>query len=120
MKERDTKQDSNLISSDRVEGTTLFGDDGKEIGTVRKMMIDKKSGQVRHVIVGYGGLFGMGEDHYPMPWHALEYDENKGGYVSKIARDRVDPKKAPSFKRDQEPRWDSAYDREVTLYYFPA
>jgi len=113
-------KDSRLISSDRVEGTEIFDRDGQKVGTVRKMMIDKQSGQVRNVIIGYGGLFGMGEDFYPMPWKALEYNEDKNGYVLGIDRDRLDPEKAPRFKSDQQPNWDDQYEREVTLYYFPA
>lgn len=30
-------------------------------------MIGKTDGQVRYVM-GFGGLFGMGEDNYPLPW----------------------------------------------------
>jgi hypothetical protein len=82
-------------------------------------MIDPASGRVRHVVVGYGGLFGMGEDHYPMPFETLNFDKDKGGYVLNVDRDRINAEKAPSYAVDQQPRWDDKYEREVRLWYFP-
>jgi hypothetical protein len=62
----------------------------------------------------------MGEDHYPMPWDSLTYDEDKDGYVLSVDRDRINAEKAPSYASDQEPRFDDSYDREIRLWYFPA
>ena len=114
------RKDPCLIASDRIEGTEIFDRDGGKLGTVRKLMIDKKSGEVRNVVVGYGGLFGMGEEHYPMPWKALAYDSGKDGYVINFDRNKLDRDKAPSFRGDKEPEWNEDYERQVTLYYFPA
>ena len=35
-----------LIESDRVEGTAVYGADNSHIGTIKRLMIDKMSGQV--------------------------------------------------------------------------
>ena len=37
-----------LISSRRVEGTNVFDADGKKLGTVHSVMINKRSGQVAY------------------------------------------------------------------------
>ena len=108
-----------LISSDKIDGTTVFDAAGEKLGTIRELMIDKQSGEVCNVIVGYGGLFGMGEDNYPMPWKALRFDPDKDGYVLQVGRDKLDPKKAPRFSRDNEPKWDATYERQVSTYYYP-
>lgn len=109
----------NLISSDRVEGTALYARDGEKLGTVREIMIDRKSGQVSHAIVGYGGILGMGEDHYPVPWDALEYSEQQEGYVLPFNKDRLDKEKAPRYSSKDQPNFDQNYQEEVWLYYFP-
>ena len=108
-----------LISSDKVDGTTVFANNGQKLGTVRKLMIDKQSGEVCNVVVGYGGLFGMGEDYYPMPWKALRYDTDKDGYVIQVDKSKLDPDKAPRFPRAKEPHWDATYQREISTYYYP-
>ena len=110
----------NLIAADKVEGTDLFASNGDKLGTVRKVMIDKQSGTVSHALVGYGGLLGMGEDFYPVPWDALDYDKRKGGYVcSGIDQTRIKQGDAPRFQRNQEPDWNENYQRTIRAYYFP-
>ena len=105
----------NLIAADKVEGTDLFASNGDKLGTVRKVMIDKQSGTVSHALVGYGGLLGMGEDFYPVPWDALDYDTERGGYVVNIDKDKL--KEAPSHTQDQRPSYDRNYGQTVYSYY---
>ena len=39
-----------LIESDRVEGTTVYDPSGNNLGSVKRLMIDKKSGRVAYVV----------------------------------------------------------------------
>ena len=107
-----------LIASDKVEGTNVFDSKGEKLGTVRKVMIGKRDGRVHHVVMGFGGLFGMGEDNYPLPWDALDYDTELDGYKMKsLSKDDLDKDKAPSYGRNEEPNWSDDYDRTIRLYY---
>ena len=116
---REIQKNDRLIASDRVEGTEVYDREGNKLGTVRKMMIEKRSGTVRHVIVGYGGFMGVGEDNFPLPWDTLEYDEKCDGYVSRIDKDRMRSDDAPRYGKNDEPEWDEGYQRRITTYYFP-
>lgn len=108
-----------MIASDKVEGTAIFDSKGEKLGTVRKVMIGKYDGQVRYVVMGFGGLFGMGEDNYPLPWDSLDYDTTLGGYKMKtLTKDHLEKDKAPSYGRSEEPNWSDDYDRSIRLYYF--
>ena len=40
-----------LIESDRVEGTTVFDAQGSNIGSIKRIMIDKISGQVAYAVM---------------------------------------------------------------------
>lgn len=117
----DRNETHQLIASDKVEGTTVFDSKGEKLGTVRKVMIGKRDGKVRYAVMGFGGLFGMGEDNYPLPWDSLDYDTRLDGYKMKsLSKNDLDKDKAPSFGRNEEPNWSGDYDREIRLYYFPA
>jgi sporulation protein YlmC with PRC-barrel domain len=111
--ERDETLD--MISSEKVDGTAVYGRDGEKIGSVHHVMIGKRDGRVRHAVVSYGGFLGMGEDYFPLPWNELTYDESLGGY--RVSRDADQLKNAPRYRRGEEPRWDRSYDAEVTGYY---
>lgn len=114
----DKNETHQLIASDKVEGTSVFDSKGEKLGTVRKVMVGKIDGKVRYVVMGFGGMFGMGEDNYPLPWDALDYDTSLGGYkLTNLSKGDLDKDKAPSYGRTEEPNWSEDYDRRIRLYY---
>jgi PRC-barrel domain len=70
-----------LIASNKVEGTAVYNQEGERIGTLHHFMVGKHSGQVAYAVMSFGGLLGLGENYYPLPWNELTYDTNRGGYV---------------------------------------
>ena len=42
-----------LIGSDKVEGTAVYGSDEKRIGSIDRVMIDKKSGKVAYAVLSW-------------------------------------------------------------------
>ncbi|AJP71256.1 PRC-barrel domain-containing protein [Sphingomonas hengshuiensis] len=111
----DRNETRETISSEKVDGTAVYGRDGEQIGSVHHLMIGKRDGKVRHAVVSYGGFLGMGEDYFPLPWNELTYDESRGGYV--VNRDVAQLKEGPRYRRDEEPSWDRAYESQLTGYY---
>ena len=102
-----------LIESDRVEGTSVYGADGTHIGSIQRLMIEKRSGQVAYAVMTFGGFLGIGEDSYTIPWAKLDYDTELGGYRTELSADQL--KGAPTFGRDDDTSW-SDRDRERTLH----
>src|SRR3979490_1160481 len=76
------RETGNLIGSDKVEGTAVYGADNQKIGSIQRVMIDKTSGKVSYAVLGFGGFLGIGNDHYPLPWQSLKYGTRLGGYVT--------------------------------------
>lgn len=54
MEDRET---FNLIGSDNVEGTNVYGPDGQKVGYLARVMIDKVSGKVSYAVLSFGDLF---------------------------------------------------------------
>lgn len=63
-----------LISSDRVETALVYGLGDEKIGTIERLMLEKKSGTVAYAVVRCGGLLKGEVHHYPVPWDSLKYD----------------------------------------------
>jgi hypothetical protein len=104
-----------LIASNRVEGTAVYNREGEKLGRIENFMVDKRTGQAEYAVMSFGGLFGLGDDHYPLPWAALDYDPERGGYVVDLDKERL--KSGPSFRAGEEPEFDQDYDRQVYDYY---
>jgi sporulation protein YlmC with PRC-barrel domain len=102
-----------LISSEDVEGTDVYGVDGKKIGEIDHLMIDKISGRVTYAVISFGGFLGLGHSHYPVPWAALRYDPTLGGYITGITEEKL--KDAPAFSDDA---WsDRSWEAQVHKHY---
>ena len=84
-----------VIESDRVEGTAVFNQQGKQIGTIKRLLIEKVSGRVLYVDVTFGGFLGIGIHHRTVPWDKLSYDKALEGYRTEITEEQV--RDAPSF-----------------------
>jgi hypothetical protein len=71
--------DHQCISSEDIQGTTVYGADGSNIGEIDHLIIDKLSGRVAYAVMSFGGFMGLGHSHYPIPWGALTYDKSRLG-----------------------------------------
>lgn len=111
--ERDETTD--LISSEKVDGTKVFATDGEKIGSIDHLMIGKRSGRVEFAVMSFGGFLGMGESYHPVPWDALDYDTERGGYVVNIDKNRL--KEAPYYEEGSRPQFDRQYGETVYNYY---
>jgi PRC-barrel domain len=54
----DETETSNLIGSEKVGGTAVYGADDSKIGSVERLMIGKTSGTVSYAVLGFGGFLG--------------------------------------------------------------
>ena len=93
----------NLIGSDKVEGTAVYGADSNKIGSIERIMIDKRSGRVSYAVLSFGGFLGIGDDHYPLPWQSLKYDTSLGGYITGVTEAQL--KGAPHYGNDNAWNW---------------
>jgi PRC-barrel domain len=102
-----------LIESDRAEGTTVYDPQGNNIGSIKRLMIEKISGRVAYAVMSFGGFLGLGEEEHAIPWSKLTYDTNLGGYRTDITESQL--RGAPAFSRDPSWEW-SDRQREQELH----
>ena len=53
------RETGNLIGSDKVEGTAVYGADNQRIGSIERVMIDKISGKVAYACWGLAASSGL-------------------------------------------------------------
>ncbi len=111
----ETRETANLIGSDKVEGTAVYGADRSKIGSVERLMIDKISGKVAYAVLSFGGFLGMGEDYYPVPWSKLNYDTNLGGYLINLTESQLTG--APKYSESTGWNCNRENDQQVYSYY---
>ena len=92
------RETTRLISSDKVEGTTVRRSNGDKVGTIEHVMLDKLSGRVAYAVMSFGGFLGLGEEYYALPWSALRYNENLDAYELNVTDDQL--RNAPPASSD--------------------
>ncbi len=104
-----------LIASNKVEGTAVYDRTGRHLGAVHNFMVDKVSGQVAYAVLAFGGFLGLGEGHHPLPWKALTYSPDLGGYVVDIDPGALAG--APSHGAGEDAFADPTYRGRIEDYY---
>ena len=105
--------DRTMISSEDVQGTAVYSQDGDRIGEIDHLMIDKVSGRVTYAVLSFGGFLGLGHSHYPLTWNMLDYDTSLGGYRTDVTEAQL--RDAPAFSDDS---WsDRDWEERVHEHY---
>lgn len=111
-----TDETSELIASNKVEGTSVFDVEGERLGSIMNFMVDKRSGTAEYAVMQFGGFLGIGADYYPIPWSMLTYSTDHGGYVVDLDKDMLED--APRYSDESnEPAYDQGYNEQVYSYY---
>ncbi len=104
-----------IIASDRVEGTAVFDRKYDQIGTIKRLLIEKVSGRVVFVDVTFGGFLGIGSHHVTIPWEKLTYDKELEGYRTDITEAQV--RGAETLYGDKGVLPDEKRQREMSDYW---
>jgi hypothetical protein len=105
-----------LIASDRVEGRPVRRANGEKIGTVQRLMIDKRSGNVAYAVLSFGGFLGMGRRHLPIPWARLKYDLAHEAYLVDMTDEELS--RAPAYEADEEFDWGDRSNEVLMRSYY--
>jgi len=74
----------NLVPSDRVEGTAVYGREGEKLGTIERLMLEKTTGAVAYAVVRHSGFLGTEIHHYPVLWAALKYNPARRAFEADL------------------------------------
>jgi sporulation protein YlmC with PRC-barrel domain len=78
-----------LVPSDRVEAAAVYGRDGEKIGTIERLMLEKKAGTVAYAVVKCGGFLKGETHHYPLPWNTLKYNVARNAYETDLTLEEL-------------------------------
>jgi sporulation protein YlmC with PRC-barrel domain len=106
----------------RVMGaSTLNGDDvvnrqGEKLGTIEEIMLDVPTGRIAYAVLSSGGLLGIGDKLFAIPWRSLTLDPENKCFLVDVAKERLE--QAPGFDKDHWPSMaDENWARELHTYY---
>jgi sporulation protein YlmC with PRC-barrel domain len=63
-----------LLGMKSLVANRLYDAQGNPVGKLEEIVLDVRTGCVRHVVVAVGGVLGMGRRRFAVPWSALTPD----------------------------------------------
>jgi sporulation protein YlmC with PRC-barrel domain len=109
---------TSAILASKVRGTAVYDNKGDKVGHVEDIVLDKDTDKIMFAALGQGGVLGVGEKYFPVPWSMLDYSKDKGGYVVPVAQDVLS--KAPTYRLEDLTKDDGEFGkiRDTSYSYF--
>jgi sporulation protein YlmC with PRC-barrel domain len=86
-----------LLNANTLIGNTVIDKAGKELGTVKDLMIDQKTGQIAYIVLSYGGTFGgtlgIGSENYSIPWAEVRLTKQDDKMIVQVAEAPIGEKR---------------------------
>jgi sporulation protein YlmC with PRC-barrel domain len=106
---------SGVMKASSVIGKKVQNEEGKRLGSIKDLVINPEEGDINYAVLEFGGLMGMGDKYFAVPWEALQLSDNKEFFILNV--NKKDLKTAPGFDKHNWP--DMTNEKwAVTVYEF--
>jgi sporulation protein YlmC with PRC-barrel domain len=117
-----TKESNELMQqtsrASKIIDSSVKNFHGYDLGEIKDLVIDPETGHIVYAVISFGGVFGLGDKLFSVPWKALRWTGNKTHYTLDI--DKTTLEKAPGFDKNHWPDSSSKWDqqrKEVDQFY---
>ena len=105
-----------LMGANTLNGEDVYNTKDEDLGDIKEIMIDMRSGRIAYAVLSFGGVLGMGDKLFAVPWSALKLDTVNKRFILDIDKKRLEG--APGFDKDAWPRMaDPTWGAQVHSYY---
>jgi sporulation protein YlmC with PRC-barrel domain len=105
-----------MMGADTLIGNDVCNYKGEDIGEIKEIMLDMRSGLVVYAVLSFKPFLSMSEKLFAVPWGALMLDTEHKRFTLNVEKDRF--KDAPGFDKNNWPDMaDQTWQREIRRYY---
>ncbi len=97
-----------VMAANTLEGNKVYTADGDDVGRIKHIMLDVRTGRIAYAVLSSGGLLGIGDKLLAIPWSALTLDTDRKRFLLSVAAELI--RHAPGFDKDHwpamaDPQW---------------
>lgn len=110
----DSKTTGATMRVSELTGMGIKNLNGEDIGEIEDLVVDAKSGKVRYAAVSYGGILGIGDELFAVPFEAFKFRQDADDaedivLVLDVSKQQLEG--AQGFDKDN---WPNFADRKFT------
>ena len=107
---------SQVVKSKEVIGVDVLSSDKEKLGEIEEIVLDKVNGQTQYVVLSFGGILGMGDKYFALPWKAISYSPEEKSFILSVGKEKL--KNAPGFDKDNWPDMSNLeWSKSISDYY---
>lgn len=103
------------LSLDAIRRHKVVSHSGAALGRVDDLIFDPQDGKVRYLILAAGGLLGVGDKRFAVPFADAQIDLEAERLVLRYEQDDI--ANAPGFIRGELPDFAPAYRKDIDGFY---
>jgi sporulation protein YlmC with PRC-barrel domain len=105
-----------VLSASTLKGDRVVNVRGEDLGKIEELMIDLEPGRIAYAVLSFGGILGLGDKLFAIPWQTLTIDTAEKRFVLNVDKELL--KRAPGFDKSHWPDMaDPAWGTELYSYY---
>lgn len=79
-------------------------------------ILAKVSGEVKYVVLSFGGILGLGDKLFALPWKSISYEPSEKAFVLAVGKEKLE--KALGFDKDHWPDMQQAVWQDSIAQYY--
>ena len=90
-----------LMGAETLIGDDVYNADEEKLGDIKEVMLDTRNGTVAYAVLSFGGILGLRDKLFAVPWKALTLDTANKRFLLNVPKDSLED--APGFDKDDWP-----------------
>ena len=78
-----------LMGADTLIGNDVYNTKDDDIGEIKDIMLDMRSGKVGYAVLSFKPFLSMGEKLFAVPWNAMKLDTEQKRFTLDVDKDRL-------------------------------
>lgn len=116
----DTSNNACLVGARSLVADSVYDANGNRVGTLEEIVIDTRTGCIRHAVVAVGGILGIGRRRLAVPWSALKPDANYHRCIVDVTEMALTAVPVsdddPWLQRNYSPKASASYPRPTPMF----
>lgn len=105
-----------LMGAETLIGNSVANKLGENLGDIKEIMLDMRTGHVSYAVLEFGGFLGLGSKLFAVPWSALTLDTIEKRFVLDANKELLE--NAPGFEKDNWPDMaDAMWEKDIHDFY---
>jgi sporulation protein YlmC with PRC-barrel domain len=89
---------------------------GESLGRIENLVVDADSGRILYAVLSFGGVLGIGDKLFAIPWESLELPSDARHFVLAVEKERL--RNAEGFDKDKWPNMaDERWATQTHTFY---